>query len=185
MQCEGHARKDCMLMECIDTTETPMTTRDDSKNTCLGRCDADPSEDEPGDCICTEECTQTFVPDECCNDFYARCVVDHSNGESLVDPGTGIDTGLTGPPLDNAGGESTPSPNEPEQDSLLLIVACVLGVVVVVIVVVIVVRCCKSKQMKKAVRTTSLSSSHAVTYPHLEMNAVQTRPQPGQEFMTI
>jgi len=183
--CYGDAVEFCNTDEC--TTTTTSTTRSNVKNSCVGRCGE--GEDLPGDCICTDVCTSTFVPDECCNDYYARCVVDHDNGEDLVDPENGVDTGgnpaTTDDPSNSIG---NPDTIDADDDSVLTIVAWVVGGVAVLVVIILIVRCsCRPRKNQGYQRAVSANRNATTMVNHVEMGSVSSaysHPR-GDDFVTI
>lgn len=184
-QCLGDAASTCHAGAC--PVETASTTTDAApKNSCVARCGDDPSDDSNvDDCICTDVCQQTFVPNECCNDYYARCVGDHQNGGDLIDPNEGIESNVSPYPDQGLERGTTDEPEESEDNTAFYIIGGVLGGVVVLILIVLIVRCCAAKRAKDKHVVAGGLSGHAVTYPNVEMQHVSSRPSDRHDFMTI
>jgi hypothetical protein len=169
--CSGAAFQTCNTNPC--TTELTSTTTLEAKITCVGRCGDDVDDNRPGDCICTDICTSDFLPEECCDDYYTRCIEDHSSGSDLlngddedyelVDPNIGIDTGMVFTTYSVSGNE------EDDDDDLVIIVAIAVGGVVLIVIIILVLRhSCRPKPGRKY--------HHQKRLPETMLTSVELQP---------
>eukprot|EP00750_Incisomonas_marina_P026951 INCI605.1.p1 GENE.INCI605.1~~INCI605.1.p1 ORF type:complete len:613 (+),score=86.29 INCI605.1:95-1933(+) len=183
-ECEGEGVMNCNTDLCVDTTAAITTsTRENARTTCLGRCGDDA--EQPGDCVCTDVCTSVYFPEECCSDFYARCVVDHEvAGGDDGDDSTSTTESPNGSDIDNAGTDIVG--DEEAGDDVLVIVAWALGGIAVLIILIVVIRCmCMSRRTKEYNAALSSNRGYAATMiNHVEMQSVST-PRSGEDFVTI